>query len=157
MKINGIKWYKIEQNKKPVRSLPEMINRYTLEILPRLHIHMQSQRPLAKYDSQKTVKAIRMLLTDRSNEFREVAYGIGYPTTTKGWEEFVLNFCLDFSDCFKAWSDSTIPPDHHQIHKCMTQMRQIANGKTNMIEVTKIQNVAYTIAEEFKHIYNRIS
>lgn len=117
---------------------------------------MQGSSALDKYDAKTAEKALQMLLVDRSNEFRELSIGIGYPTTTKTWEIFVLNFCLDYSDCFKAWSDKDTPSDHNQVHKCMTQMRQIARGKSSMIEVTKLQNLAYTIAEEFKSVYHRL-
>jgi hypothetical protein len=43
-----------------------------------------------------------MLLIDRSNEFRELAKGIVYPTSGKNWELVILNFCLEFSGCFKS-------------------------------------------------------
>ena len=117
---------------------------------------MQGSSALDNYDVIIAKKSLQMLLIDRSNEFRELAHGMGYPTNTKDWEVIILNFCLDFNDCFKVWSDQDTPSDHNTIHKCMTQMRQIAMGKTNMVEVTKLQNVAYTLAEEFKSIYNRL-
>jgi len=117
---------------------------------------MQGSSALDNYDATIAKKSIQMLLIDRSNEFRELAHGMGYPTNTKDWETIILNFCLDFNDCFKMWSDINIPPDHNQVHKCMTQMRQIAMGKSNMVEVTKLQNIAYTLAEEFKSIYKRL-
>ena len=117
---------------------------------------MQGSSPLGNYDKKSAEKALKMLLVDRSNEFRELARGMGYPTNTKDWETIILNFCLDFDDCFKIWSDMSIPSDHNQVHKCMTQMRQIAMGKSSMVEVTKLQNIAYTLAEEFKSIYRRL-
>lgn len=119
-------------------------------------ICMQGSSALDNYNAVIAKKSLQMLLIDRSNEFRELALGMWYPTNTKDWEVIILNFCLDFNDCFKMWSDSDVPPDHNQVHKCMTQMRQIAMGKTNMVEVTKLQNIAYTLAEEFKSIYNRL-
>lgn len=118
--------------------------------------HMQGSSALDNYDTAIAKKSLQMLLIDRSNEFRELAHGMGYPTNTKDWEVIILNFCLDFNDCFKVWSNQNNTPDHNQVHKCMTQMRQIAMGKTNMVEVTKLQNIAYTLAEEFKSIYNRL-
>lgn len=117
---------------------------------------MQGSSPLDNYDGKAAEKSLQMLLIDRSNEFRELAKGIGYPTTMNNWETVVLNFCLDFNDCFKTWSDDN-ESDHNKVHKCMTQMRQIARGKENMIEVTKLQNLAYDIAEEFKSVYRRLS
>ncbi len=116
---------------------------------------MQGSSALDKYDLKKAHQALKMLLIDRSNEFRVFAKGIGYPTNTKDWELIVLNFCLDFVECFNTWSADT-PPDHNQIHKCMTQMRQIARGKSNMTEVTHLQNIAYLLAEDFKSIYKRM-
>lgn len=117
---------------------------------------MQGSSPLDDYDSVVAKKSLKMLFTDRSNEFRELAHGMGYPTDVEDWEVIILNYCLDFNDCFKVWSNIDEPHDHNQIHKCMTQMRQIAMGKSSMIEVTKLQNIAYTLAEEFKSIYNRL-
>ena len=116
---------------------------------------MQGSSALDNYELNKAHKSLQMLLIDRSNEFRIVAKGIGYPVNTKDWELIVLNFCLDFIECFQAWSADN-PPDHHHIHKCMTQMRQMARGKPNMTEVTHIQNTAYLIAEDFKAIYRRM-
>ena len=117
---------------------------------------MQGSSALDSYNHVIAKKSLQMLLIDRSNEFRELSHGMGYPTNTKDWEIIILNFCLDFNDCFKVWSNQNDTPDHNQVHKCMTQMRQIAMGKSNMIEVTKLQNLAYTLAEEFKSIYNRL-
>ena len=117
---------------------------------------MQGSSALDNYDSKKADKALKMLLIDRSNEFRELAHGIGYPTTGKNWELIILNFCLDYSDCFKSWTDKNTSADHMQVHKCNTMMRQIGLGKPNMTEVTHLQNVAYRIAEDFKSIYKRM-
>ncbi|MGI0086978.1 MAG: hypothetical protein ACREBI_03320 [Nitrosotalea sp.] len=116
---------------------------------------MQGSSALDNYDLKKAHQALKMLLIDRSNEFRIMARGIGYPITTKDWELIILNFCLDYIDCFHTWIADD-PPDHHHIHKCMTQMRQMARGKSNMTEVTHIQNTAYLIAEDFKAIYKRM-
>ena len=104
----------------------------------------------------KTDKALKMLLADKSNEFREIANNIGYPTDAENWELVILNFCLDFSQSFTIWTDLSVPCDHNAVHKSMTQMRQLARGKTNMTEVTKLQNIAFRIAEDFKSICMRI-
>ncbi|MDE1876785.1 MAG: hypothetical protein KGH86_08180 [Thaumarchaeota archaeon] len=116
---------------------------------------VQGSSALDKYDLKKSHRALKMLLIDRSNEFRIFAQGIGYPVNTNNWELIVLNFCLDFTDCFNTMSgeDSL---DHNQIHKCMTLIRQIARGKSNMTEMTHIENTAYLIAEDFKSIYKRM-
>ena len=105
----------------------------------------------------KSDKALKMLLADKSNEFREIANNIGYPTDSKNWEYIILNFCLDFSQSFMIWTDWGMPCDHNAVHKSMTQMRQLARGKTNMTEVTKLQNIAFRIAEDFKSICMRIN
>jgi len=117
---------------------------------------MQGSNALDNYDAKKAEKSLKMLFTDKSNEFRELAHGIGYPTSNKGWELIILNFCLDFSDCFKAWSSKDVAADHMQVHKCNTMMRQIGLGKSNMTEVAHLENMAYRIAEDFKAIYKRI-
>ncbi len=117
---------------------------------------MQGSSALDGYDRKNADKALKMLYADKSNEFRELADAIGYPATKKDWEKVILNFCLDFDDCFKSWSDEHTPSDHNKVHKCMTMMRQIARGRTNMTEVTKLQTIAYRIAEDFKSIYKGI-
>jgi len=136
-----------------------MIINYVNKDIFKINYHdrvcMQGSSAIDKYDLKKAHQALKMLLIDRSNEFRVLAQGIGYPTNAKDWELIVLNFCLDFVECFNAWSGEN-PPDHNQIHKCMTQMRQIARGKSNMTEVTHLQNIAYLLAEDFKSIYKRM-
>lgn len=117
---------------------------------------MQGSNALDNYDAKKAEKSLKMLFTDKSNEFRELAHGIAYPTSSSGWEHIILNFCLDFDDCFKAWSSKDLSTDHMQVHKCNTMMRQIGLGKSNMTEVTHLENIAYRIAEDFKAIYKRI-
>ncbi len=117
---------------------------------------MQGSSALDNYDARKAERALKMLLIDRSNEFRELARGIGYPTTSKDWELIILNFCLDFDDCFKAWSNEGNASDHNQVHKCNTMMRQMGIGKSNMTELAHLENTAYLIAEDFKAIYKRI-
>ncbi len=116
---------------------------------------MKGSSALDSYDSKKADKALKMLYADKSNEFHELAQATGYPVGNKDWEKIILNFCLDFDDCFKAWSDETISSEHNKVHKCMTMMRQIARGKPNMTEVTKLQTIAYRLAEDFKSIYKR--
>jgi hypothetical protein len=54
------------------------------------------------------------------------------------------------------WSDKEDHVNHNKVHKCMTMMRQISVGKQNMTEVTKLQNAAYRIAEDFKILYHRL-
>ena len=117
---------------------------------------MRAKLVTGEYDPFKVRYALDRLLINRSNEFREIAYSIGYPITHPRWEEFILRFCLEFDDCFKMWSDKEDNFDHNKVHKCMTMMRQMAIGKANMTEVTKLQNAAYRIAEDFKILYQRL-
>lgn len=115
------------------------------------------------YDQKKARESLDMLLIDRGNEFKELANGMKIPTTSKNWEENILKFCLDFNVCFYdvitkvEGPNDTTEDNHNKIHQCMTLIRQLARGKTNMIEITHMQNLAYTLAEEFKSIYKRLS
>lgn len=117
---------------------------------------------LHEFEARKARESLDMLLIDRSNEFKELARGMGIPTTSKTWEEIILKFCLDFNECFYVITKPEGPNDttdesHNKIHQCMTLIRQIARGKTNMLEITHLQNLAYTLAEEFKTIYRRLN
>ncbi len=99
---------------------------------------MQAKLVTDEYDPLKAKRALRMLLINRSNEFREIAYAMGYPIhIDKEWEEFILRFCLEFDGCFKMWSSGEDQNAHNQIHKCMIMMRQIARGKSN---ITRLQS-----------------
>ena len=106
------------------------------------------------YEPVRTRTSLQMLLLDRQNEFRELANAIGYSTKYEKWEEFILRFSIEFDDCFKMWS--TDENDHGKIHKAMTLMRQMSYGKSSMNEVTKLQNIAYRIANDFKVIYDKL-
>lgn len=108
------------------------------------------------YESTRAQRSLAMLLIDRQNEFREIANAIGYSTRYDNWEEFVLRFSLEFDDCFVMWSEGKNVNDHNRIHKCMTLMSQIAHDKSNMTQITKLQNIAYRIACDFKVIYNKL-
>ena len=108
------------------------------------------------FEINRTKKALEMLLIDRGNEFRELANVIKISTTTLGWEEFILNFCLDVNEAFKIWSSTGNVIDMQTVNKTMVLLRQLSRGKSSMIEVTHLQNIAYTLAEEFKVIYKRI-
>lgn len=117
---------------------------------------------LHEFEAKKAKESLDMLLIDRRNEFKELANGMGIPTISQNWEQIILKFCLDFHECFRTITTPDGPNDmtedsHNKIHQCMSLIRQIARGKTNMIEITHLQNVAYTLAEEFKTIYKRLS
>ena len=111
---------------------------------------------LKNYDATLAKKALHMLLIDRSNEFRELAKGIGFPTTEKNWQDIILRFSLDFVECFKMWSRKNSDYDHNEIHRCMSIMQQLASGKSNINQLTDLQNTAYLISEDFKAIYKRM-
>lgn len=107
------------------------------------------------FEEERARQALDLLLRDRKNEFKELSNSLKLPHSTDDWEVIVLKFCLDFEDCFKTWTNSE-EPDHNQIHKCMTIMREIAKGRKSVIEVSHIQNTAYNLSKEFHEIYRRI-
>ena len=117
---------------------------------------------LKDFEEKKAKKSLDMLLIDRRNEFRELANAMGIPSSSNDWEEIILKFCIDFSDIFKKVLIDTKGPndhnsdDHTLIHQCVSLMHQIARGKSSMIEITHLQNIAYTLAQEFYTIYKRI-
>lgn len=102
-------------------------------------------------------KSLELLLNDRHNEFRELADIIGIPKSTLGWEFIILKFCLDFRDCFVAWSQKDKDLDHNTVHKSMTLIRQLAKGRKTMTDLAHLENLSYTLAEEFRAVYNRLS
>lgn len=116
---------------------------------------------LEGFEAKKAKESLDLLLETRQNEFKTLANGMGIPTAAKDWEHIILQFCLEFNVCFRMLTVVDGPNDatedsHNKIHQCMTLLRQIARGKTSMIEITHLQNLAYTIAEEFKTVYKRL-
>ena len=116
---------------------------------------MDMLKKLEGYDLHRAQKALEMLVLDRRNEFKELAAALRIPVTVDGWESSILKYCMDLNGCFKTWT-SQEPEDCTSAQRCMTIIRQIANGKDKMIDVTNLQNVAYSLSEEFKTIYRRI-
>ena len=108
------------------------------------------------FDERRVRETLNLLLRDRKNEFREIAEAIGIPTTSEDWEVIILKFCLDFEDCYKIWTDDE-EPNPLKDRKCMTIMRQIANGKKHIHEIIHLQDIAYTIQTEFHQTYKRVS
>ena len=110
------------------------------------------------YKEDKIKEALDMLYLDRKNEFRELSLAfIGEEklNALPNWREFVLNFCLDVADSFKTWTHDKAPsPTSPQ--KALTILRQIGKGSTSMNQLTKLLNISYTLAIEFKEISNRI-
>ena len=110
-----------------------------------------------QFDEKISKTALDMLLVDRKNEFRELADVIGIPRDVQGWETVILKFCLDLDDCFKDWSDEQWDLDHNTIHKSMTLIRQLAKGRSTMNDLVHLLNIGYTLAQEFKAVYERFS
>ena len=108
-------------------------------------------------DENVMQKSLELLLNDRHNEFEQLADTIGIPKTTPGYEFIILKFCLDFRDCFVAWSEKDQDLDHNMVHKSMTLIRQLAKGQKTMTDLAHWENLAYTLAEEFKAVYTRLS
>jgi len=112
----------------------------------------------AEYTEEKIHEALKLLYTDRKNEFRELSQvflGKKKLIEMPNWKEFVLNFCLDVEDSFKTWT-SQKSPSATSPQKALTILRQVGNGKTSMNQLTHILNISYNIAMEFKEIYRRL-
>jgi hypothetical protein len=112
----------------------------------------------AEYTEEKIHEALKLLYTDRKNEFRELSQvflGKKKLIEMPNWKEFVLNFCLDVGDSFKTWT-SQKSPSATSPQKALTILRQVGNGKTSMNQLTHILNISYNIAMEFKEIYRRL-
>ena len=110
------------------------------------------------YDKEKIDEALELLYRDRKNEFHEISQAfLGKEKIGKipNWKEFVLNFCLDLRDSFKTWTNQK-PPSSTSPQKALTILRQIGGGMKSMNELTKILNIAYSLAIEFEEIYKRI-
>jgi uncharacterized membrane protein YjjP (DUF1212 family) len=54
------------------------------------------------------------------------------------------------------WSQKDEHVSHNKIHKCMTIMRQIGRGRTNISQVAKLHNMAYRIAKDYQVICDRL-
>lgn len=112
----------------------------------------------AEYTEEKIHEALKLLYTDRKNEFHELSQvflGKKKLIEMPNWKEFILNFCLDVGDSFKTWT-SQKPPSATSPQKALTILRQVGNGKTSMNQLTHILNISYNLAMEFKEIYRRL-
>ena len=107
------------------------------------------------YEPERAKAALDLLYSQRKNEFKELAQALKIPTSSEEWEIIILKFCLDFEDCFEIWTGRE-KPDQNKTFKCMTIMREIAQGKKTVTEISHIQNVAYNLYQEFHNIYGRI-
>jgi len=112
------------------------------------------------FEPARSKEALEMLLTDRKNEFRELAEPLfALVPESKGpiknWEEFILNFCFEVDVAFKTWSgEKELIPN--SALKALNILRQLSRDKKSMNQVTHLLNIAFNIAEEFKIIYRRI-
>jgi len=107
------------------------------------------------YDQERAKQALDLLYGQRKNEFKELAQALKIPTSSDEWEIIILKFCLDFEECFEIWTGRE-KPDQGKTYKCMTIMREIAQGKKTITEISHIQNVAFNLYQEFHNIYGRI-
>lgn len=105
-----------------------------------------------QYEREKAQRAFSELLLTREQEMKQLAIDIGYPSSGNNWQEKVLLFCLDVDICYIDLSKNTM--DDSKEHKCMTLMQMMAKGRP-LIELQKIQDLAYNIAEDFKSLYAR--
>jgi len=111
-----------------------------------------------EYTEEKIQEALRMLYTDRKNEFHELALIILGEKKQKempNWKEFILNFSLDVGDSFRTWSGQK-PPSNTSPQKALTILRQVGKGMKSMNKLTHILNISYNISMEFKEIYRRL-
>ncbi len=109
------------------------------------------------FADQKVMQtSLELLLKDRHNEFSDLADIIGIPKATPGWEFIILKFCLDYRDCFVAWSNKDKDLDQIMVHKSMTLIRQLAKGRNTMTDLAHWENLAYTLAEEYRSVYLRL-
>jgi len=112
----------------------------------------------AEYSEEKIHEAIKILYTDRKNEFQELAQVILGEKRLKemsNWKEFILNFSLDVGDSFRTWTGQK-PPSVTSPQKALTILRKVGNGKTSMNQLTHVLNIAYNLSSEFKEIYRRL-
>lgn len=109
-------------------------------------------------DKDKVAHSISALEGDRIQEFKELASALGISQSTENWKELVTDFCLNFKECFSIFTDNKDleTTERNQIDQCFTLMKQIGKGKSSMREVTSLQNIADTLAKEFRLIYNHI-
>ena len=111
-----------------------------------------------EYEEEKIHEALKILYTDRKNEFNELSRAFVEEkklSEMQNWKEFVLNFCLDVADSFKTWTGQK-PPSATSPQKALTILRQVGNDMTSMNKLTHILNISYNLAMEFKEIYRRL-
>ncbi len=113
-----------------------------------------------EYSHERAEKALDILLNDRSNEFKLLDEAIFWNVPAskkpvKNWEKFILNFCLDIDIAFTTWTGEK-ELEINSDTKALTFLRQLSHDKKTMTELCHLLNLSYTLAEEFKVIYQGI-
>lgn len=111
-----------------------------------------------EYTKEKIHEALKILYTDRKNEFQElprVVLGKKKLKEMPNWKEFILNFCLDVGGFFRTWTGQK-PPSATSPQKDLTILKQVGNDMTSMNKLTHILNISYNLSMEFKEIYRRL-
>jgi len=111
-----------------------------------------------EYKDEKIKQALDMLYVDRVIEFRDLSLELLSEKALEKmpyWKEFVLNFCLDVEENFKAWSGQ-IALNVKSPQKALTLLRQLAHDKTSMNQLAHLLNLSCTISLEFKELYKRL-
>lgn len=111
-----------------------------------------------EYTDEKIHEALKILYTDRKNEFQELArviFGEKKLKEMSNWKEFIVNFSLDVGDSFRTWTGQK-PPSGTSPQKALTILRQIGNDMTSMNNLTHALNISYNLGMEFKEIYRRL-
>lgn len=110
-------------------------------------------------DTKRSRAALDILLVNRRSEFRELAESIlqylQEPIALSMWDEFILAICLDVKESFDSWSGKKYSSKNSDL-KTLIILRQFANGKTTMTQLTRLLDLADSVAEEFRIIYERI-
>jgi len=110
-------------------------------------------------DTKRSRTALDILLVNRRNEFRELAESVLQylegPISLSMWDEFILAICLDVKESFDSWSGKKQSSKNSDL-KTVIILQQFGKGKTTMAQLTRILDLAYVIAEEFRIIYERI-
>lgn len=110
-------------------------------------------------DTKRSRVALDILLVNRRSEFRELAESIlqylQEPIVLSMWDEFILAICLDVKESFDSWSGRKYSSKNSDL-KTLIILQQFGKGKTTMTQLTRLLDLAYAIAEEFRIIYERV-
>lgn len=110
-------------------------------------------------DTKRSRVALDILLVNRRSEFRELAESIlqyiQEPIALSMWGELILAICLDVKESFDSWSGIKHSSKNLEL-KTLIILQQFGKGKTTMTQLTRLLDLAYVIAEEFRIIYERV-